>query len=390
MSRIEHPISQEDLMAFVDGQLPAGDASKVMEHLEDCPECAAVISDATQLSRHLQAWKVEEPPERIGEGVLAELRQRPAGISGPWRRAWWIRGRMWAYGLTVSFAAAMLLLFVVVPSQLRSREAAHSASEGASFGGNSLKIPRGQQGQQGQQGQTRTPLFDRSAPMVIRTISLTLITKEFDAARGRIEGIVTQTQGYIDQLTVRAEPGTARRLSATLRLPSDQVNTGLAELKKLGRLTDESQNSSDITAQYVDLTARLSNARNTEQRLLALLRERTGNLKDVVEVERELASVREGIERMEAQQKDLNNKVQYAAIQLELAEEYRAQLAPPAPSTGAEVRNALVDGIRSAGENALGIVLFLLRYGPTLLMWLIVIGPIAFALWRFRRRIAIF
>jgi chromosome segregation ATPase len=168
------------------------------------------------------------------------------------------------------------------------------------------------------------------------------------------------------------------------------VNTGLAELKKLGRLTDESQNSSDITAQYVDLTARLSNARNTEQRLLALLRERTGNLKDVVEVERELASVREGIERMEAQQKDLNNKVQYATIQLELAEEYRAQLAPPAPSAGAEVRNALVDGIRSAGENALDIVLFLLRYGPTLLMWLIVIGPIAFALWRFRRRIPIF
>jgi Domain of unknown function (DUF4349) len=165
-------------------------------------------------------------------------------------------------------------------------------------------------------------------------------------------------------------------------LPANQLDFGLSELKKFGRLNEESQNSSDITAQYVDLTARLSNARNSEQRLLALLRDRTGNLKDVVEVEREISSVRESIERMEAQQKDLNNKVQFATIQLEIAEEYRAQLEPPAPTTGTQLRNALVDGIRSGAENVLGIALFLLRYGPVLLLWLLLIGPLAVLLWR--------
>jgi hypothetical protein len=153
-------------------------------------------------------------------------------------------------------------------------------------------------------------------------------------------------------------------------------------------LTEESQNSSDITGQYVDLGARLSNARNSEQRLLRLLKERAGNLKDVVEMEREISSVRENIERMEAQQKDLNNKVQFATIHLELTEEYRAQLEPPAPSPGVQLRNALVDGIRSGAENALGIVLFLLRYGPVLLIWLIFIGPAAFVLWRWRASFA--
>ena len=95
-------------------------------------------------------------------------------------------------------------------------------------------------------------------------------------------------------------------------------------------------------------------------------------------MEREIASVREGIERMEAQQKDLSNKVQFATIQVEVSEEYRAQLEPPAPGAGTQLRNAFIDGIKSTAENALGLTLFLLRYGPVLLMWSIVIGSLTF------------
>jgi hypothetical protein len=193
-----------------------------------------------------------------------------------------------------------------------------------------------------------------------------------------IDTIVRQSQGYIDNLTVRADAGSARSLTAILRLPASQMESGLAELKKLGRLTNESQNSSDITSQYVDLAARLSNGRNTEQRLLALLRDRTGDLKDVIAVERELASVRESIERMTAQEKDLENKVQYVTIQLEVSEEYHAELGPPSPSTGVQLQNATVDGIRSAGENAIDIAVFALRYGPGLLIWFAITGAVIF------------
>ena len=91
---------------------------------------------------------------------------------------------------------------------------------------------------------------------------------------------------------------------------------------------------------------------------------------------------------MEAQQKDLNNKVQFATIQLELAEEYHAELEPAAPGTGTQLRNAFVDGIRSAAENTLGMALFLLRYGPVLLIWFIALGSLTFVLWRLRLRIS--
>jgi hypothetical protein len=117
---------------------------------------------------------------------------------------------------------------------------------------------------------------------------------------------------------------------------------------------------------------------------LRLLSERAGNLKDVVEMEREISSVREGIERMEAQQKSLDNKVQFATVQVEVSGEYRAQLEPPSPSPGGQLRNAFVDGIRSAAETGLGVALFVIRYAPVFLVWLIVCVAVGFILWRLR------
>ena len=130
--------------------------------------------------------------------------------------------------------------------------------------------------------------------MIVRSARLTILTKDFDGSRARIETIARESQGYLDQLTAQGEVGSGRTLSATLRLPSGRTETALVELRKLGKVREESQNSSDVTSQYVDLQARLTNARNTEQRLTDLLRERTGKLPEVVEVEREISRVREG------------------------------------------------------------------------------------------------
>ena len=377
MSRTEHPLSKEELMAYVDGQLKGSQAAKVAQHIYGCPECAAAVVEARQLSGQVATWKIEEAPERIAEHVLAGLRLQAGNravrrsVSG-----WWTPGRKWAYGLGGTFVALLFLMVVVTPSLLRSRQSAYEPTVRESV---TAVEPQGQQG-------PPPSISVASGPMVIRAIKLTLITKEFDAARARIDEIVRESRGYVDHLSVRGEAGSARTLSATLRLPADQTETGLTELKKLGRLMEESQNSSDVTSQYVDLAARLLNARNSELRLLGLMRDRAGDLKEVIEMEREVASVRESIERMEAQQKDLSNKVQFVTIQLELAEEYHAQLESPAPTTGTQLRNAAVDGMRSAAESTLDIALFLLRYGPALLIWFVVLGSVGLGIWRLRLR----
>jgi len=223
--------------------------------------------------------------------------------------------------------------------------------------------------------------------MVIRTIRLTLVTKEFETARTRIEATVRDSMGYVDQMAIRSNPGAAKSLVAVLRFPSNRLDAGLAELRKLGTVKEESQNTSDVTGQYTDLVARLTNARNTEQRMLALQRERTGKLPEVVEVEREIARIREEIERMEAEQKNLNNKVQYTAVHVDLTEEYHAQLEPSAPSAGTRLRNAAIEGYEFAIEGLLGIALAALLYGPTLVLWALILTPFVYLAWTIQKRV---
>jgi len=105
-------------------------------------------------------------------------------------------------------------------------------------------------------------------------------------------------------------------------------------------------------------------------------------VKDVLEVEQEIARVRGEIEQMESEQQTLEHRVDFAAIDLKLAEEYKAQLTTPAPSVGMQLRNSIVDGFRTAFQSLLALVLFLAESCPTLMLWLMILSFPAWLLWR--------
>ncbi|HKW32867.1 MAG TPA: DUF4349 domain-containing protein [Candidatus Acidoferrum sp.] len=225
-----------------------------------------------------------------------------------------------------------------------------------------------------------------SGPMVARTVSLSLAVKDFDAGRASLDAILARHNGYAASLNVSTPQGSARTLQGSLRIPAPQLAEAMSELKALGRVENETQNGEEVTQQHADLLARLKNSRETEQRLQDVLRTRTGKVKDVLEVEEEIARVRGEIEQMEAEQKTLEHRVEFATVDLKLAEEYKAQLNTPAPSVLMQLRNAAVNGFRNAFESLLALVLFLAESGPSLLLWLILLGIPAWWFWKRYRR----
>jgi len=218
--------------------------------------------------------------------------------------------------------------------------------------------------------------------MIAQTASLTIVIQDFDPARTAVQHVVSEHQGFIAQLSVEGRAGDARVLTVALQVPAERLDAALADLKKLGHVEQESSANEDVSDQHVDLSARLRNARTTEQRLLDLLRQRTGKLEDVLEVEREVARIRLEVEQMERKAANLEHRIRYAAVQLQLREQHREQLAREPFSTRTELWNAFAGGYRNLIEGALGFVMFLLRYGPSLLFWtLILFWPTRFA-WR--------
>ncbi len=224
--------------------------------------------------------------------------------------------------------------------------------------------------------------------MIERTASLSLTVKEMDAARAAIEDIEKRHHGYFADLNTEGQSEAGRTLAASLRVPADELDATLAELRKLGHLDEEKQGGEEVSQQHVDLEARLRNARNTEKRLTDLLTKRADKLKDVLDVERELASTREEIERMEAQLRNMEKQVSYASIDVKLREEYKPALNLAPPAMGTRLRNALVDGYKSAMESALGLVLFVFQEGPTILFWLLLLFFPARWTWRKLRAVA--
>jgi Domain of unknown function (DUF4349) len=221
-----------------------------------------------------------------------------------------------------------------------------------------------------------------TAPMIARTASLSLVVKDFSAIQAAVKAVVSRHSGYIGELNTSTPPDAAKTFSATLRVPSAQLEPALAELKQLGRADQESQSGEEVTKQYVDLAARLKNSRATEERLLGVLRNNTGKVKDVLEVENEISRVRGEIEGMEADQRALQSRIDFATITLSVTEEYEASLNGTPSSMGTRLHNAFVTGYHSVVENVIGLLAWLLEAGPTLLLWVaLLFFPLRWA-WR--------
>ena len=131
---------------------------------------------------------------------------------------------------------------------------------------------------------------------IIRTVSMTIIAKEFETVRETLDRLLRDVGGFVGTMQA-SDVRNERSVSATLGVPASRLDETVRSLRTLGDVVNESQSGEDVTEQVRDIEARLKNSRNTEQRLTDVLRNRTGRVADILEVEREIARVREEIER---------------------------------------------------------------------------------------------
>jgi len=218
---------------------------------------------------------------------------------------------------------------------------------------------------------------------ISRTASLRVTTNDFSGARESVDQIVKTHSGFVASMTISSPKNTTQSLSADLTIPAAQCDAALEDLRKLGRVNEERQGAEEVTTQSENLDIRLRNARETEDRLVNILRIGTGKVGDVLQVEEEIARVRGEVEGMEAERKRLDRSTIYASIELNLDEEYQAEPRLHAALLGLRARNALIDGYHAAADGLLSAILLILSSGPSMILWgLILFWP---ARWVWRR-----
>lgn len=156
--------------------------------------------------------------------------------------------------------------------------------------------------------------------MVIRTGRARLEVDSLEAAVASLQTLAENVDGYTTDVTIRTGRQQRREASVTLRVPAERFDSVVSGLEPLGWVETVSVSSRDVGEEYVDVEARVANDRRLEDRLVTLLAERTGDLEDVLAVERELARVRSSIDRMEGRLRYLRNQVALSTLTVELHE----------------------------------------------------------------------
>jgi hypothetical protein len=182
--------------------------------------------------------------------------------------------------------------------------------------------------------------------------------------------------GYLSHQEITGQRGFRRQGSWTVRVPLSRFDGFVLEVEKLGELRRNSREAQDVTEAYADLDARLRNKQAAETRLLGHL-QKSGELKDTLEVERELSRVRGEVEQLQGQLNLLKNKTDLATVTITLFER-DSQTPLTSPHFSSEVAKAWSTSWQSLTMFGKGLVLAFVAAVPWLLPALVLLVPILF------------
>ena len=181
-------------------------------------------------------------------------------------------------------------------------------------------------------------------PSVIKTARVFLRIPK-DSFKARFDQATRIAETYDGYVQSSSTAGTRLRSGGmVLRIPASNFERALTDLRALGRVEHQSVEGRDVSAQFVDLAARLRNARAEEQVLLDLLR-KAPTVEASLRVQGQLSNTELQIEELEGQIRFLQHRAALSTIDVELSERSpRHHEAPPThQSFGTAWRNA-VDG----------------------------------------------
>lgn len=202
--------------------------------------------------------------------------------------------------------------------------------------------------------------------MIIRNGNASVLVDSLEVAIARITQLAARLGGFVANTQIQSGNEQVPSATIELKLPTARFEQATNELAPLGKVEFVNTTTQDVGEEFVDVTARMTNARHLEDRLVELLARRTGKLEEVLAVERELARVREEIERYEGRLRFLRARVAMSTLTITVHEK-----APIVSSNPGE--NVLGTAAKEAWRNFVNFLAALIAS----LGWLIPLGAIA-------------
>ncbi len=166
---------------------------------------------------------------------------------------------------------------------------------------------------------TGTPPSGKSK--IVKTGNLSLLVRNVEEASAHITDIRNQMGGQPGNATFNEYSPGVRSGDITIWVPSDRFDETMTKLKGLAlRVENESVRADDVSAQFVDLTARLKNLHVAEAQYVEIMK-RAGTINDILNVTNQLNNTRSQIEELQGQLDYLSHQVALSSIHIALTQE---------------------------------------------------------------------
>lgn len=171
-------------------------------------------------------------------------------------------------------------------------------------------------GQQGEQESSATvAAWDRK---IIKNATIRLEAEEVFSIHNRISMLSNQYGGYVVNSRTWYDNEDRPHALYSFAVPVDSFEEALQDVRQQGKVLDEQTSGQDVTDQYVDLEARITNLEATASRIRSFLDD-ARTVEEALSVNQRLSQVEEQLEQLKGQRNALEQRTSFSTITVEIA-----------------------------------------------------------------------
>lgn len=227
---------------------------------------------------------------------------------------------------------------------------------------------------------------------LIRNVSMSVETEQFDELIGNISVKTSELGGYIENIEVWSssyygyssdENGT-RQADYVLRIPKESLDSFISLVESGTNVVRREESVEDVTLTYVDMESH-KDALFTEQKRLLELLEQAEDMESVLAIEERLTQVRYRIQSMESQLRTYDNQVDYSTLRLHINEVARIT-AVDKQSVWSEISGGFLNSLYGVGRALRNFLVGVIVNLPYLIVWAAVIAVIVLVIKKAAKR----
>jgi len=326
---------RKNLDLFIDSEILSDEERKeINAHLDQCEDCKREYEEMKKIKEELKALGDVELPKNFHDDLMNKLKGTNKKSQPFMQRHYkWFATAAAVMLLGIMTTAGMLLL----PFGFKSEApmAMYDKSMDTNFAGpsaveftESLDYDRAGDDEYPEIKLTMNEAVTEERK-IIKGIHIELDTQDIELAFNSIHTQVSAVGGYVeysnignvgyyyDERTKSQEE--MRYASINLRVPSDKLDDMVAYVEGLGEVRTKSLNTTDQTDYYYDIDSQIENLKVREERLREIM-DKAEKISDILEIERELSRVRNEIDGLTRNLKNIDKRVDYSSMTIQLRE----------------------------------------------------------------------